>query len=91
MKMAKLVDVYRPSKTLSRRQLPLVVDETLTVTEIYHSPLTPILKIAIDPCPFESASKFEKLHTELMTYKCLHFFQFVFLDGDGFKIRWISI
>lgn len=29
--MAKLVDVYRPSKPLSRRQLPLVVDETLTV------------------------------------------------------------
>ncbi|KAI4460999.1 gametogenetin-binding protein 2 [Holotrichia oblita] len=31
MKMAKLVDVYRPSKTLSRRQLPLVIDETLTM------------------------------------------------------------
>lgn len=31
--MAKLVDVYDPSKplTLSRRQLPLVVDESLTV------------------------------------------------------------
>lgn len=29
--MAKLVDVYRPDKPLGRRQLPLVVDENLTV------------------------------------------------------------
>lgn len=29
--MAKLVDVYRPPKPLDRRQLPLVVDETLTM------------------------------------------------------------
>ncbi|XP_022901319.1 gametogenetin-binding protein 2-like [Onthophagus taurus] len=29
--MAKLVDVYHPSKTLNRRQLPLVIDETLTM------------------------------------------------------------
>ncbi|KAF5273798.1 hypothetical protein FQA39_LY00913 [Lamprigera yunnana] len=29
--MAKLVDVYRPPKPLDKRQLPLVVDETLTM------------------------------------------------------------
>lgn len=29
--MAKLVDVYHPSKALNRRQLPLVIDETLTM------------------------------------------------------------
>lgn len=32
-KLPKLVDVYRPSNPLGRRQLPLVVDENLTVNE----------------------------------------------------------
>ncbi|VEN60760.1 unnamed protein product, partial [Callosobruchus maculatus] len=30
-KLPKLVDVYRPSKPLNRRQLPLVIDENLTL------------------------------------------------------------
>ncbi|CAH0554591.1 unnamed protein product [Brassicogethes aeneus] len=30
-KLPKLVDVYRPTNTLSRRQIPLVVDENLTL------------------------------------------------------------
>lgn len=32
-KLPKLVDVYRPSNPLEKRQLPLVVDENLTVRE----------------------------------------------------------
>lgn len=35
-KLPKLVDVYRSSSTpLDRRQLPLVVDENLTVRKVY--------------------------------------------------------
>lgn len=42
--MAKLVDVYRSdSKPLSRRQLPLVVDETLTVINDIHWKYSPII------------------------------------------------
>lgn len=70
--MAKLVDVYRSdSKPLSRRQLPLVVDETLTVINDIH------YNICIKLTILFYLISCEILH--VLNYVCFC----INLDGDG--------
>lgn len=71
--MAKLVDVYRSdSKPLSRRQLPLLVDETLTVINNATNNTQKILFVELF---------FYICNCIILTYLFV-----LFSDGDGFEV-----